>query len=110
MNGINSLVLEGELSEISTQKNGEVSVTTLKLCVTRTIKGLSKIESYCFDVECYGHLAETLEVQFEEGRGVRIVGRLSQSSSLGSDGKTHLRTFIIAEHIDFKPRKTKTEK
>ena len=105
MNGINSLILEGELSEISTQKNGKISVATLKLCVTRTIETLKKIESYCFDVECYGYLAETLEVQFEKGRGVRIVGRLSQSSSLGSDGKTYLRTFIIAEHIEFKPRK-----
>ena len=103
MNGINSLILEGELSEISTQKNGEINVATLKLCVTRTTGKLRKIESYCFDVECYGHLAEFLEVQFEKGRGVRIVGRLSQSSSLGNDGKTHLRTFVIAEHFDFKP-------
>lgn len=105
MNGINSLLLEGELSEISTRKNGKINVATLKLCVTRIIEELRKIESYYFDVECYGHLAEISEVQFEKGRGVRIVGRLSQSSILDSDEKTHLRTFIIAEHIDFKPRK-----
>ena len=105
MNCINCLIIEGELSEISIQKNGKINVATLKLCVTRTIEKLKKIESYCFDVECYGHLAEFLEVQFEKGRGVRIVGRLSQSSSLGNDGKTHLRTFVIAEHFDFKPRK-----
>lgn len=105
MNKINSLIIEGDLSEISTQKKGGISVATLKLCVTRTIGNPKKTEHYYFDIECYGRLADFCEGQFEKEREIRVVGRLSQSSSLGSDGKTHLRTFIIAEHIEFKPRK-----
>jgi len=56
-----------------------------------------------FDVSCWTRLAEVCGESLQEGRVVRVVGRLKQDRWTDADGKGHSKIFIVAEHVDFKP-------
>ena len=113
MNNLNSLIIEGNVV-----KTGNVvePVSGFKKCLFpvavnrwyKTKDGNGATEVSYFDVETYGKMAETCAQQAVKGRGVRIVGRLKQDRWNDSDGRAHSRIFVIAEHIEYKP-KTKTE-
>jgi single-stranded DNA-binding protein len=56
-----------------------------------------------FDVETWSKLAEHCYNLAHKGRGVRVVGRLKQDRWNGSDGKSHSKITIVAEHVEFRP-------
>ena len=58
-----------------------------------------------FDVEIYGQMATAFESKLISGRGIRVVGRLSQKIWKDEEGKEYSRVFVIAEHIELKPIK-----
>jgi single-strand DNA-binding protein len=68
----------------------------------RQDSGMEKEVSF-FDVETWSRLAEHCYSQGRKGRGVRVVGRLKQDRWNGTDGKTHSRVAIVAEHVEFRP-------
>jgi single-strand DNA-binding protein len=59
-------------------------------------------ETGFFDVEAWGKLAATCSTQGRKGRGVRVVGRLKQDRWTGSDGKSHNKVAIVAEHVEYR--------
>ena len=61
--------------------------------------------SSLFDIRVFGKQAEACSEHLTEGRGVRIVGRLKQEL-VGDDGDVRSNVFIIAEHVEFKPKKS----
>jgi single-strand DNA-binding protein len=61
-----------------------------------------------FDVETWGKLANACANHGRKGRGVRVVGRLKQDRWTGSDGKSHNRIAIVAEHVEYRPDFKKT--
>ncbi|MDR1257284.1 MAG: single-stranded DNA-binding protein, partial [Spirochaetaceae bacterium] len=65
-------------------------------------KGMEKEVSF-FDVEAWSKLAENCRSMGYKGRGVRVVGRLKQDRWNDTEGKTHSRVSIIAEHVEFRP-------
>lgn len=106
MNQLNSIIIEGTCirdSQCSNilegMKKAEVTIE-----VTRNVYGSNEVEKYYFDIEAYGNLADALSRSAVRGRGVRVVGRLKQSS--WQDGeKIYKIISIVAEHIEFKPMK-----
>jgi single-strand DNA-binding protein len=64
--------------------------------------GLEKEVGF-FDVETWAKLAENCKNLGHKGRGVRVVGRLKQDRWNDSDGKSHSRVTIVAEHVEFRP-------
>jgi len=54
-------------------------------------------------VETWAKLADNCYNLGHKGRGVRVVGRLKQERWSGSDGKSHSRVTIVAEHVEFRP-------
>jgi single-strand DNA-binding protein len=42
-----------------------------------------------------------------KGRGLRVVGRLKQNRWKDADGKTQSKIFVVAEHIEYKPKTQK---
>ncbi|MDY2840446.1 MAG: single-stranded DNA-binding protein [Treponema sp.] len=115
MNQLNSLIIEGNVV-----KNGELSEPTkgFKVCVfpvavnrfykNKNGEGVSEV-SY-FDVQTFGKMAELCEKQAEKGRGVRVVGRLKQDRWKDNDGKSKSKVFVVAEHIEYKPKFETDEK
>ena len=109
MNQLNSIILEGNLvanAELSEPSKG-FKVCKFSLGVNRFTKnsnGESIDEVSFFDVEAYGKMAETCEKNGIKGRGVRVVGRLKQSRWKNNDGRNQSRVYVIAEHIEYKPK------
>ena len=112
MNQLNSIILEGNVvrqAELSEPAKG-FKVCKFPLAVNRFTKnssGESFEEVSFFDVEAYGKMAEVCEKQSLKGRGVRVVGRLKQNRWKDNDGKNVSKVFIVAEHIEYKPKLTR---
>jgi single-strand DNA-binding protein len=107
MNNLNSILIEGNLVRdplFRTTPKG-TPLCTFSLASNRFFKqdsGLEKEVSF-FDVETWAKLAENCYSLGRKGRGVRVVGRLKQERWNGSDGKSHSKVAIVAEHVEFRP-------
>ncbi len=109
MNQLNSLIIEGNAvrkAEFSEPKTG-FYVCRFPVAVNRWYKnknneGVSEVSF--FDVEAYGKVAETCNRKVDKGTGLRIVGRLKQDRWKDKEGKTQSKCYVIAEHIEYKPK------
>jgi single-strand DNA-binding protein len=111
MNNLNSILIEGNLVKDpvlrSTTKGTQIC--TMRLASNRSYRqdaGFEQEVSF-FDVETWGKLAEACYTKGNKGRGLRVVGRLKQNRWSGSDGKSHSRVAIVAEHVEFRPESKK---
>ena len=116
MNNLNSILIEGNLVRDpllrSTQRGTQLC--TMTLASNRYYKqdqnaGYEKEVSF-FEVETWAKLAEACYSRGKKGRGVRVVGRLKQSRWNDTEGKSHSRISIIAEHVEFRPEFKKESK
>ena len=113
MNNLNSILIEGNLVRdplYRTTPKG-TPLCTFTLASNRFFKqdsGLEKEVSF-FDVESWAKLAENCHSLGRKGRGVRVVGRLKQDRWNGTDGKSHSKVAIVAEHVEFRPEFKKSE-
>ena len=110
MNNLNSVLIEGNMVRNplfrSTQKG--TSVCNFTIASNRYYKQDSQAPGFekevgFFDVETWGKLAEVCSNQGHKGRGVRVVGRLKQDRWTGTDGKSHTKVAIVAEHVEYRP-------
>ena len=112
MNGINQIIIEGNVVRQPEKRQGlSFSACTFPIAVNRLIKtqdGKNEEEVSFFDVDAFGLVADSTCKYALKGRGIRIVGRLKQSRWKDETGKSHNKTKIIAEHIDYKPIRKKT--
>jgi single-strand DNA-binding protein len=106
MNNLNSVLIEGNMVRDplirSTPKGTQVchfSIASNRLY--RLDSGFEKEVSF-FDIEAWGKLAVACTNQGQKGRGVRVVGRLKQDRWTGSDGKSHNKVAIVAEHVEYR--------
>lgn len=108
MNGLNSLIIEGNM--VRDPVLGETSkgtpFCTFTIATNRSyILNNEPIEevSY-FDIEAWTSIAEVCKENGERGRGVRVVGRLKQDRWMGKDGKNCSKVKVVAEHVEFRPK------
>ncbi|RKX74453.1 MAG: single-stranded DNA-binding protein [Spirochaetes bacterium] len=108
MNSLNSVLIDGNLTrdpKLSETPKG-IPVCTFNVASNRFIKreeGRENEVSF-FDVEAWSKLAENCAEYLKKGRGVRVVGRLKQDRWTDTEGKSHSRIKIVAEHVEFKPQ------
>lgn len=102
MNDLNSIILEGIVefgSTLNRLNDGEtVCFFSVKSVCTRMVSGKITERVTTTQVETRGKLAEHCFQVLTPGRGVRIVGRLSQYENPTGLG-TH---YIEAEHVELK--------
>ncbi|MDR0323333.1 MAG: single-stranded DNA-binding protein [Treponema sp.] len=106
MNNLNSVLIEGNMVRdplIRATPKGAL-VCNFSIASNRYYRQDSNLEKETgfFDVETWGKLAETCNMQGRKGRGVRVVGRLKQDRWTGSDGKNHSKISIVAEHVEYR--------
>lgn len=116
MNQLNSLILEGNLSEDPVMseiaEDKDLRETSFQIAVKRYYKGQNdgRVEevSY-FDVFTYGVLAESIVNTFrlKKGDGVRVVGRIKQVRYKDAHGMECSKVVVIAEHIEVMRKKPK---
>ena len=98
MNMLNSLILEGNVSgEIvfdSEVKRLDFPVAVKRFYKNAEGEGVEEVSH--FNIRLYGNMAEYGKEHLSPERGLRIVGRLKEEDS---------KVVVIAEHIEFKPRK-----
>lgn len=97
MNMLNSLIIEGMLVPMSLCKESFRLVTAR---MHRKADGTPEIERSDFTVIAHGKLMEAVGKQWEDNRGVRVVGTLVRREGA---------VCILAEHIEFKPRRAENE-
>ncbi|MCR5699371.1 MAG: single-stranded DNA-binding protein [Treponemataceae bacterium] len=114
MNTINSLVIEGNMVKdpVGKETSKGKKVCNFSIAANRSIKnanGEYGKEVSFFDVETWGMMADVCMQEGSKGRGVRVVGRLKQNRWDGADGKHFSKVSIVAEHIEFKPLRVKSD-
>lgn len=110
MNSLNSVLLEGNLvrdPELKqTPKGTDVCTFTIASNRYYKVENEYQQEVSFFDIETWAKQANLCGEILKKGRGVRIVGRLKQNRWKGNDGKTMVKVYIVADHVEFKPEKT----
>lgn len=110
MNGLNSLIIEGNMvrdPEFKETVKG-TNFCSFSIATNRvyTQNNETTQEVSYFDVEAWTSMALLCKENGAKGRGVRVVGRLKQDRWVGKDGKNYSKVKVIAEHIEFKPKFT----
>ena len=106
MNNLNSVLIEGNMVRDplirSTPKGTQVC--NFSIASNRFYRQDSNLEKETgfFDVEAWGKLAGSCNIQGRKGRGVRVVGRLKQERWTGIDGRSHNKIAIVAEHVEYR--------
>ena len=110
MNMLNSIILEGNITkvgnviEFADSKQLEVTIGVERSYKNRSGKMVDETSE--FDIVAYGGpMMDTLLRKGEKGQGIRVVGRLKQIKWIDGE-KEHSRVVIIAEHIEYKPKKS----
>lgn len=108
MNNLNSVLLEGNLCrdpELRYTPKG-TPVCTLVLASNRSYKveGERHDEVSFIETTAWGKLAAVCAEHLTKGRGVRVVGRLKQER-WEADGNSRAKVLIVAEHVEFQPRR-----
>jgi len=109
MNSLNSILIEGNLAKDpdlkKTAKGTFVCNFTIASSRYFMVDGEYQQEIDFFDVTVWSELAEICGEKLKKGRGVRIIGRLSQSRWKDEQGKNRSRVYITADHVEFKAEK-----
>lgn len=107
MNGLNSLIIEGNMvrDPVIGETSKGTTYCTFTIAANRnfTQNNESTQEVSYFDVEAWTNTAENCKENGAKGRGVRVVGRLKQDRWVGKDGKNCSKVKVVAEHVEFKP-------
>ena len=109
MNNLNSVLIEGNLTkdpELAYTPKG-TAVCRFSIATNRFYKqeeDYQKEVSY-FDVTVWAKQAEVCSEYLKKGRGVRVVGRLKQDRWQDAEGNNRSKVLIVAEHVEFKPKK-----
>lgn len=113
MNNLNSVLVEGNLT-----RDPELAYTTQGTARTRLgvacHRSFRKDDEYqeetsFFEVTVWGRQAEVCAEYLSKGRPVRVVGRLRQDRWEDQDGNPRARVTIVAEHVEFGPKKEAAE-
>ena len=112
MNNLNSILLEGNLCrdpELRYTPSDGTPQCTLVVSSVRTYKldGERHEEVSFIEATTAGRLATVCAEHLQKGRGVRVVGRLKQERWEDADGNARSKVVIVAEHIEFQPRRAR---
>lgn len=103
MNMMNSVIIEGKLSESRKFLDRmEFDIETSRMMKNSKCEAVE--EKDIFTIETFGKISEVLE-RFETGRQIRVVGRLASRKWMDLEREEHRRTIVVAEHVEIKPVK-----
>ena len=114
MNNLNSILLEGNLCRDPELRyppsDGAAPGTplcTLVVSSVRTCKldGAPVEEMSIIEAVTAGKLATVCAEHLTKGRGIRVVGRLKQERWEDPGGESRSKIVIVAEHVEFQPRR-----
>lgn len=109
MNMLNSVILEGDITKtgdvVQFADGYQLEVTIAVKRQFRNRAGFTVEETSEFNVVAYGNVADLLAKKGTIGQGIRVVGRLTQVKWVADD-REQSAIKLIAEHIEYKPKKS----
>jgi single-strand DNA-binding protein len=109
MNDLNSVIIEGNLicDPIMATTSKGMDVCTFSIASKRyyLVEGKFQEEVSFFNVETSGRITQWCSEELENGRVVRVVGRIKQDRWEDKDGSPRVSVKIVAEQIDFRRRR-----
>ena len=109
MNQLNSTLLEGNLCRDPelryTTKGAPVCTLVVSSVRTYKLEGERHEEVSFIEAVTAGKLATVCAEHLTKGRGVRVVGRIKQERWEDSEGNARSKVVIVAEHVEFQPRR-----
>jgi single-strand DNA-binding protein len=110
MNSLNSGILEGNVVRKPELRQTPKGTPVAKVGVAvhrwyRSNEELVKEVSF-FNVDAWGALANLCAEKCDQGRGIRVVGRLKQERWVDQEGKNRSTVTVVAEHVEFRPPRT----
>ena len=98
MSDFNEVRITGSLLRDPVLKvtRNDTNMSSFQVCVKR--KEPSKANDY-LDVIAWGSLAEEAAGEYHAGSRIQVRGTLRKSNFIGSDGKKHISTQIVADEI-----------
>ena len=111
MNMLNSVIMEGDITktgnvvQFADGKQRQLEVTIAVKRQYRNRAGFIVDETSEFNVIAYGPTADFLAEKGTIGQGIRVVGRLTQVKWIADD-REQSAVKLIAEHIEYKPKKS----
>jgi len=102
MKHLNSVLLEGELSELPTFTTTANGIDRCAFLIA------SGDEAPAVPVVSYGRLALRCHELLDKSSSIRIVGRISQDLE-ASDVSASFKLHLVAEHIEIKPSSLRQE-
>ena len=113
MNNLNSVLIEGNLCrepELRYTPQG-TPICTLVVASNRSYKlDGERVEEVSFvEGVTAGKLATVCAEHLTKGRGVRLVGRIKQERWEDADGNARSKVVIVAEHVEFQPRRAQPQ-
>lgn len=109
MNMLNSLIIEGDVTKVTKIEDSRLDLVIASKRLTKDCEGNPKEEVSNFEVKVFGQMASICERQATIGRGLRVVGRIKQETWFDGDELERSKVVIIAEHIEFKPKRPAKE-
>ena len=100
MNGFNTVVLEGVVSDDSGIDAGFFEVEYSRRY--KNADGTPNEQKFKFNCEARGNVKKFAMDKLFNGRGVRIVGRLENRVRV-EDGVPRTSNVVLCEHLEFKP-------
>lgn len=107
---LNKVLIIGNLTrdpELKALPSG-TNVTSFSIATNRTYKdkdGNQKEQTEYHNIVVFGRQAETTAQYLKKGSSALVEGRLQTRSWEGQDGKKNYRTEIVADRVQFGPRK-----
>ena len=106
INHLNSALIEGRIKVDPTLSHTMIGIVTCSFTVenerTYMQDGEPQKEVSNFEVYAYERLTEVWAEHLNEGRMVRVVGRLKQDHSIADKNEPLSKVYIVAEHIEFR--------
>lgn len=106
---LNKVMIYGNITRDPELKNlpSGSAVTSFSVATNRTWKekdGSKKEQTDFHNIVCFGKTAEMIAQYLHKGSGVYVEGRI-QTRSWDKDGVKQYRTEIVAENVQFGPKK-----
>ena len=113
LNNLNSILLEGNLTRDPelryTPAGTPVCSLVVASCRTYKLNGERTEEVSFIEATTWGKLAEVCAEHLTKSRGVRVVGRIKQERWEDADGNARSKVVIVAEHVEFQPRRAQPQ-
>lgn len=107
MNDLNTVILEGNLTrdpKITVYPDNSLlcafTIATNRYIKKKGADNFKQATSY-FSVEAWGEMAHSYADELKKGRGVRVVGKLRQTT-WHEESMFREKVYIVAEHIEIK--------